>query len=89
MVAMTYGRSVYGDQGDPATDAFAITPSDVAEFTYVTRAIYVGGTGNITVIMQDGTQVLFAAVPTGYVLPVKVRQVLATGTTATNLVGLI
>lgn len=89
MPAQTYGRSVYHEAGAPATDAFAITPSDTEEFVYVTRGIYVGGTGNVTVLMQDGSTVLFAAVPTGVILPVKAARVNSTGTTATNLVALV
>ena len=69
-------------------NAEAVTTSDTAELARVTRALYVGGAGNIAVVMADRTTVTFAGVPAGTVLPIRVRQVRATGTTATNLVGL-
>lgn len=73
----------------PAADAFAITPSDTVLFTNDTRGIYVGGAGNLTVLMQSGAVVLFTAVPAGTVLPIRAERVNATGTTATALVGLL
>lgn len=74
----------------PADMAFAITPSDSTIFTTYTRAIYVGGDGNISVRMADMEtgNVSFTNVKAGTVLPIRVRMVRATGTTATGLVGL-
>jgi hypothetical protein len=73
----------------PAVDGFAITPHDTNPLTHVTRAIYVGGGGHLNVVMLGGTTVLFSNVPAGSLLPIRVRQVLATGTTATLLDGLV
>lgn len=69
-----------------AHGAFPVTPDD-GTFIPITRAIYVGGTGNINVRMADEQIVLFTAVPVG-IFPIQVDQVLATGTTATNIVAL-
>lgn len=66
--------------------AAAITPSDSASQTY--RAIYVGGAGNVAVKTTGGNTVTFTAPPVGSIIPVEVQQVLATGTTATLLIGL-
>ncbi|MBU9261982.1 spike base protein, RCAP_Rcc01079 family [Burkholderia multivorans] len=66
--------------------AAAITPSDTAAQTY--RAIYVGGAGNVAVKTTGGNTVTFTAPPVGSIIPVEVQQVLATGTTATLLIGL-
>lgn len=71
----------------PATYAFAITPHDSTDFASACRGIYVGGAGDITAIVK-GVAVLFKAVPVGAILPVSATRVNATGTTATNLVGL-
>lgn len=72
----------------PYSDAAAITKSDDDELPRVTNALYVGGAGNLSVVMADGGDpVTLMAVPVGAVLPIRVRQVL-NATTATNLVAL-
>jgi hypothetical protein len=48
--------------------------------------VYVGTGGNVAVTTPQGDQVTFVNLPAGGVIPVQVLQVLATGTTATNLV---
>lgn len=72
----------------PASNAAAVTPSDSTDLTDVTRWVFVGGTGNLVVIMADGTTVTFTAVPAGTLLPIRISQVKATGTTATEIVAL-
>jgi len=75
--------------GEPATSHFAITPSDVNEFEFVTRAIYVGITGNVKVRSLDGTDAIYVAVPAGQIIPIRARLVFSTGTTASSLVGML
>jgi len=65
-------------------DAVAITKSDTANNAY--SGIYVGGTGAVTVVTEEGTEVTFSAVPVGTVIPIRTQKVLA-ATTATLLVG--
>jgi hypothetical protein len=73
----------------PAQTAFVITPSDQGELIEATRAIYVGGGGDILVQMIDGgNDVLFRNVIPGSMLPFRLKAVKATGTTATHIVGL-
>ncbi|MBB3034369.1 spike base protein, RCAP_Rcc01079 family [Alteriqipengyuania lutimaris] len=73
----------------PAACAFAIAPSDSAQLPSVTKAIYVGGGGDIVLRPLDGTEdVLFAAFPGGGILDVRASAIRATGTSATNIVGL-
>jgi len=70
-------------------DAVAITPSDTAEQgPPILSGVYVGGAGDVTVITELGTTTTFKAVPVGQTLFCRTRLVKATGTTATNLVGL-
>ncbi len=69
-----------------AHGAVAITKSDVTVIP-ITRAIYVGGTGNIAVRMADGQSVTFSSVPVG-VFPIQVDMVKSTDTTATNMIAL-
>lgn len=71
-----------------AQDAITITPSDATLLAI--RALYVGGTGNVTVQPLHGAgTVVFSAVPVGTILPIAIKRVLSTGTTATLMVGLV
>lgn len=73
----------------PGYFAQPVTPSDTVDLAYCTRGLYVGGAGNVTVVMQgDGSTVLFTGVPAGTVLPIAVARVKATGTTATSMVAI-
>lgn len=71
-----------------ASDGFAITPDDSNDLAVDAGSIYVGVTGNIALVTVGGTTLTFLAVQAGSILAVKARRVLATGTTATNLIGL-
>ncbi|KQX42489.1 hypothetical protein ASD04_00505 [Devosia sp. Root436] len=71
----------------PATHGFAIVPSDASDLVEVTRAIYVGGAGDVTARLLSGADVTFTAVPAGSVLPIRAIRI-GTASTATNLVGL-
>jgi hypothetical protein len=71
----------------PATDAFAITPSDTVELPAVTKAIYVGS-GHVTLRpVHASGDVTYRNVPTGSYLTVRSSHVRATGTTAGDLIG--
>lgn len=72
----------------PAVEGFSIAPSDQITLNRLTRALYVGGTGDLRVTLAGGHTVTFRAVPAGTVLPVRASAVLATGTTATDILGL-
>ena len=76
-----------------ATSAVAVTPSDTVAIqnnNSDTRGalLYVGVGGNIAVTTSAGETITFLAVPQGVILPVQVTKVLATGTTATDLISL-
>ena len=73
---------------DPGSGAAAVTPHNTNELEYVTTGLYVGGAGDVRVTMKDGQVVTFAAVAAGTILPIRVRGVLVTGTTATNIVAI-
>jgi hypothetical protein len=76
------------EPSQPATAAFAITPNDGADLAKYTRALYIGVSGDVKVDMIDGgTGIVFKAVAVG-ILPIAVKRVYATGTAATNIIGL-
>lgn len=72
----------------PARAASAVAPSDTTPLPKVSRAIYIGQGGDVSVTMVDGDQVTFEAVPAGAVLPIRVSGVNATGTSATAILSL-
>lgn len=72
----------------PADNAVAVTPSDTAPLTYVSRALYIGVAGNVAVTMQGGGNVTFVGIPAGTVLPIRATHVRSTSTTATSIVNL-
>jgi hypothetical protein len=73
----------------PANNGFAITPHDSNELSIYTRAIYVGGAGDLEVILvDDSSPIVFSSVPAGTMLPIRAKIVKADNTTATNILGL-
>jgi hypothetical protein len=76
--------SFYSNCGGAAQD---ITPSDTTELSAVS-VIYVGVTGNIALVTANGDEVTLQNAQAGSVIPVRVKKVKATGTTATGLIAL-
>ncbi len=77
--------------GDPARDAYAVTPNDSADLPQgLCSALYIGVAGNVSAYTgtSGSTAVVFKGLAAGSILPVQVRRVLATATTATDIVAL-
>ena len=68
--------------------SFDITKSDTTDFAFLTRGIYVGGSGTVVVVNADDSTCTYTSVPAGTLLPVVARRVNSSSTTATNMVGL-
>lgn len=64
-----------------------LTPSDTTEYIEG-RQVYVGGAGDVTVEPFYGNNTVTFSLEAGQFVPVVCRRVLATGTTATDLVGI-
>lgn len=76
----------------PCRKYVVITPADGADLAVTVRAIYVGVTGDVSAIGpgdSGSTGVVFKSLSAGVWQAIQARRVLATGTTATNLVGCI
>lgn len=76
------------DSSLPAVSAEAVTASDSTNLASLARALYVGTGGDVAAVLPNNDVVLFSNVPTGQILPVRVKRVNATATTAANLVAL-
>ena len=68
----------------------AVTGSDSTDLTNAaTRGLYIGGAGAVKVDLISGaTGVTFSGLAAGSILPVGVKRVYATGTTATGIIAL-
>jgi hypothetical protein len=72
----------------PAFRAAAVTASD-ATLLPATRALWVGGAGNVAVLFSgDAAAVTLVGVAAGTLLPIQVVKVMSTNTTATSITAL-
>ena len=81
-------RAGQGAAGHPVVDAIAVTPSDSTDLVNVSRALWIGSAGNVSVVMLSGATATFTGVPAGSLLPIRVSRVRATLTTAGNILAL-
>lgn len=74
----------------PFNQALAITKSDTVNIradARLTDAVYVGGAGIVVAVFQDDSTAQFTAVA-GEILPIAIKRVNSTTTTATLMVAL-
>ena len=71
----------------PGFHAAAVTPNDVTDLAFTSRALYVGAPGDLKVTLAgDSLPVTFANLAAGFV-PLRVARVHASGTTASSIVA--
>jgi hypothetical protein len=70
-----------------AQSAIAITPAD-SDLAHPVRSLYVGGGGNIKITTVNGQTVTIAGVNAGSIIPISVKRVWSSDTTATSILGL-
>ena len=73
----------------PAGDAFDITPSDIVDLESVTRGIYCGIGGDLHVTMKSGREITFKNLAGEMTHGIRIKKIFATGTTATDIIGLL
>lgn len=71
----------------PGRNAETVTKSDTVNLSQPSRAIWVGGAGDISVEMLDGGTQVFVGVVAGSLLPLQVTRINSTSTTATDMVA--
>lgn len=71
----------------PVRHAVSVTPSDTVDIASVPRALWVGDDGDIAVILADDTASVIIKNASGLV-PLMVKRVLVTGTTASSILAL-
>lgn len=67
--------------------AEAITKSDTVDLAYAAEEVYVGGAGTVACVLLDESVVSITAVAGGRI-PLQVRRINSTGTSATVMVSL-
>jgi hypothetical protein len=76
----------------PGTRAGAIAPADAVDLAETPKAIYVGTGGDIAMIGMSAaptaTGIVWKNVPAGSLIPFRPRRILATGTTAANMIAI-
>lgn len=70
----------------PAYGTAAVTPSDSTALNF--RSLYIGTGGNVAITDKVGNVTTFSNVLGGSILPVQGTKVMATNTTASNIVAL-
>jgi hypothetical protein len=79
----------YGDSpSSPARRADLVTPNDSTILDPLPKAIIAGTAGNIALKAVDSAAAVTIPVYAGQQLDIRAEKVLATGTTATNIVAL-
>ena len=73
----------------PVMGGFDITPDDGADLPKVTRGLMVATAGDVAVKFKSGDTLTLPGLTPGVVYPLRVARVMATGTTATGLKGLV
>ena len=71
----------------PIEFAVAITPDDATDIATVSRAIYVGVSGNVKVTLLGGEDITFVSLAAGVFHPIRATRIWSTGTTATSIVA--
>ena len=66
----------------------AVTPNDGTDLAHETKALYIGGAGNVAIHDTVDNSVTFVGATAGSIIPVRTKRVLSTGTTATSIVAL-
>lgn len=70
---------------DPAAELVAANVDDAVDLTNgITRAIWVGSAGNVSVVDAAGNTVTITGIPAGSLLPFQIKRIRSTNTTVTS-----
>lgn len=69
----------------PGYSGANLAPDDNSDLAKVTRALWIGGAGDLSVILASGDAVTFNNASSW--MPLRIKKLNATGTTASDIVG--
>lgn len=72
----------------PPGHAFTVTPDDVTDLARNTRGLMVAGAGDVALLTTAGDTTVLPALQPGVQYAIRARRILASGTTASGIVGL-
>jgi len=72
----------------PGNFVKAITGDDSNDLAKVARGLYVGTTGDVKITSAGGTTEIIPSVPAGAILPIRVKRLFSTGTTAGGIIAI-
>jgi hypothetical protein len=76
-------------QDAPAVETAAVVPNNSSDLPVTCRALWVGTAGDVALMADgDAVAVTIKNVANGTLVPIRTRRVMATGTTATDIVAL-
>jgi len=81
-----YASSISGLES-PATHLIEVVPSDTVDLSVSSRALNVAASGSVRVTTVGGDTAT-VAIAAGSTMPIRVRRVWSTGTTATGIVAM-
>lgn len=68
-------------------NAVSVVPSDTVNLISVSKGIYIGGAGNVSVVLSSGNAITLTVLSVGVIHNMAVSRVNLTGTTAANIVA--
>jgi hypothetical protein len=85
-MATSYANSPFQKSTSPGAGFVAVTASDTALANGPCRGIYIGASGNVTIVDMLGNTVQFVALAVGVIHPIQATTIKA-ATTATSIVA--
>ena len=73
----------------PICGGFDVTPDDGSDLATMTRGVMVSSAGDVAVVLKNGDAITLPGLAPGVIYPIRIARVLATGTTAAGIKGLI
>lgn len=77
------------DLTGPAISGFDVAPDDGVDLATLPRALMVTDAGDVAVQFADGTAITLPGLTPGVIYPLRPCRIMATGTTATGIKGLV